>query len=109
MPKLNKGYLYSKDAYAIRGIEVAFSYNIFVEELASNKSRVTINIFAYPLAKKLRFQTAQYDARYGTHQQQYVDINIASAKFISKGKFEEDFLSLIYKNLKRAEGEGNVD
>ena len=93
--------------FAKRSIEVAFSYNIFVEELESNKSRVKINIFAYPLAKKLRYFTAQYDARYGTNQQQYIDINISSAKFISKGKFEKDFLSLIYKNLKRAEG--NVD
>jgi hypothetical protein len=93
--------------FAKNNIEVAFSYNIFVEKLASNNTRVTVNIFAYPIGKILRYYTSHHDPFYGTTNQQNVDINISGARFISKGEFEKNFLSLVSKNLKIAEGDAD--
>ena len=90
--------------FAKNNIEVAFSYNIFVEKLASNNTRVTINIFAYPVGKNLRYYTSHHDPFYGMTHQQNIEVNISSARFISKGVFEKNFLSLVSENIKTVTG-----
>ena len=76
--------------FARNSIGVIFSYNIFAEKLDSNMTRVNINIFAYPTAKSLRYSTSQHDPWYGSKHQD-VDVDISSARFISKGIFEKTF------------------
>ena len=79
---------------------VVLSYNIHVEKMDNNETKVSINIFASPAQPKIMCLGDQIHFNMFITQQlmfQKVEIDISEAKFLSKGTLEDNFLMLIKK------------
>lgn len=92
------------------------SYNIFVEKLENNNTNVIINIFAYPAQPRIKLSPEQIKILSGRLTPQVIEVDgrlmpqtfeldISRTKFLSKGKLEDNFFTLIEKLIKKGRGE----
>ena len=84
-------------------VSIIFSYNVYVERMDNNETKVNVNIFAYPSRREITYSTAQDDVMTGVQVAQVIEVDISQAKFLSKGKFEDLFLALIKKLIEKRE------
>ncbi|MBT3880996.1 MAG: hypothetical protein HOI47_19920 [Candidatus Scalindua sp.] len=84
-----------------QGVLLFLSYNIYVQEIDNNNSKVVINIFAYPAQPEIKYSSAQTGFWAGQQLTQEAKVDISQAKFLSKGKFEDDFFVLIKKIIEK--------